>query len=281
MSQKIFRNIFRLKQIILCLSLAYTGLLFSGGSELLIWLLVTAGVIFAKAAHLCFYKIMDIRGIYKSPRYRERLIAKGQMKNVSLWLCAIFASAVFITSCFFISQLCYYIAIGAVAVMLFFPLLKRYSSLPYYYMGVFESACPVAGFIAGENRYEHIALVLALSVFFWVIGQEICRAGFEIAEDTEQKSFSIPARFGIDKARVFSIFFYLISIAGFTAAGIMNKRGLTYWISIICFLIIFIRQETLLKAKDPETAKIEFIQINNFIAPVIFIGTIIDVFYGV
>jgi len=272
---------FRLDRIILCLSLAYIGLLFSDPLDPAVWMFVTIAVIFAKTAHLCFYKIMDFQNLYKSQRYRERLIAEGEMKKSALWILGILSSAIFLLSCFLINELCYYIAIAAVILMIFFPLIKRYSTLPYYYLGIFESICPIGGFLAAENRYEHIALVLALSVFFWMLGQEICRAGYEISADSENKIISIPVSIGMNKAQVLSVIFYIISVSGFTTAGIMNKRGLTYWISVICFVIIFIRQQVLLKSKDIDSTKAEFFQINNFIAPVIFIGTIIDVFFGI
>jgi 4-hydroxybenzoate polyprenyltransferase len=276
---KTIKTLFKIDQLILCLSTAFLGILFAGRTDPDIWLLVTIAVISAKIAHRSFYKIMDNPKREKSPRYRERMIPQGEIKTAVLWLYGIFSSAIFIFSCLLINELTYLISILAVFLMIFFPLIKRYSSLPFYYLGIFESLCPIAGFIAANGRFEPISAILTGSIFFWIAGHEISRAIYETGFDKERKIFSIPAVIGSNKAQVLSVFFYIISLSAFITAGIFNKRGLAFWISLICFAIIIIKQEILLKAKDVETAKQEFLQINIFIAPIIFIGTLIDIFY--
>ncbi len=277
---KTIKALFKIDQLILCLSAAFLGLLFAGRTDPDIWFLVTLSVISAKVAHRSFYKIMDNQNKNKSPRYRERLIPEPGIKTVTLWLYGIISSAVFISSCLLINELCYFISILAVFLMIFFPMLKRYSSLPYYYLGIFEAFCPAGGFLAANGRFELISIILAVAILFWTAGLEISRAIYEVAFDKEKKIFSIPTAIGNNRAQVLSVFFYIISLSAFIAAGIFNKRGLPFWISLISFTIIIIKQETLLKVKDAETAKQEFLQINNFIAPILFIGTLIDIFYN-
>jgi 4-hydroxybenzoate polyprenyltransferase len=274
-----FTHFIKLDQLILCLSLVYLGLLFAGRAEYYTWLLATAAVISAKIVHISFRKLQDDYRNNKSPRFRERLLPEGDKKKLRLWISGVFFSAIFIFSSFIINELCYYISIASVLLMIVFPFIRRFTPLPYCYLGLFETICPVAGFIAANNRFEMIALIPAGAVFFWALALEISLAIYEMDFDTEKKIFSIPRAVGINKAQIISIILYLFSITAFITAGISNKMGLAYWISLFCFFIIFIRQEFLLKARDAVTAKSEFLQINIFIGPIIFLGTVIDIFY--
>jgi 4-hydroxybenzoate polyprenyltransferase len=52
-----------------------------------------------------------------------------------------------------------------------------------------------------------------------------------------------------------------------------------YWISVLCVGIIFIYQQMLARRKDIEPAIKEFFKLNSFIAPVLFLGTFIDVYF--
>jgi 4-hydroxybenzoate polyprenyltransferase len=278
--KQVMKQLFRLDHLIPALSLVYIGLLFASRSEYEIWILVTIAVISAKIAHKTFQKIMDNLKRNKSPRYREQLIIPLEIKKSILWFTGILSSALFISSSFFINELSYFFSIASVFLLVVFPFIKRYSSLPYYHFGFFEAICPVAGFIAANNRFEIIPFIISGAVFFWFAGLETSWGIFEIEYDIDKKIFSIPAKLGIIKTRVFSIIFYTISLSAFTTAGIITGRGLAYWISLICFIIIIFRQELLLTDKDMETARREFLQINNFIIPIIFIGTLIDIFYN-
>ena len=280
MNQIKVTKLFKFDQIIICFSLAYLGLLFAGRAEHDIWLLVTAAVLFGKVVHITFHKLFYNKSRNKSQRIIDRLIPEGNIKAWKLWIIGIFLSGAFVSSCFLLNELSYFISIAAVFLMFVFPLIKRFTYLPYHYFGIFETACPVGGFIAANGRFEPFILFLAGAVFFWFFGLEISLAIYEHESDAETKIFSIPQAIGINKSQILSIFSYLFSITGFVIAGILNKRGIVFWIALLCFAIIFVRQTMLLKSKDAETAKIEFLQVNNFMAPILFIGTIIDIFYN-
>jgi 4-hydroxybenzoate polyprenyltransferase len=273
------RKLLKLNHIIPAFSCAYIGILFTGRSDILTWIFVTIAVLAAKVAQISFCKIFDKQN-KKSLRYTERMIPEGSTGPVKLWFSGIISSGILIGSAFFLNQLCYFISISAAGLFLIVPLVKRFTTLPDYYFGIFEPVSLAGGFIAANGRYEYMAVLLAASVFFWTYGIELSLSIYEIARDKEYKIFSIPVKIGSSKTYIILLIIFILSVSGFIFSGIFDKRGLAYWIGLLCGAIILLRQFYLIKSKDAETAKKEFLQINNLFAPVIFLGSIIDIFFN-
>jgi 4-hydroxybenzoate polyprenyltransferase len=273
--KEILQKLFKSDQLIIVLSFGYIGLLFAGRAGVDVWLLVTVALISGKIAHLCFSSVRKDTG--NSTGIRDRVNPESRKENYKLWLYAILSSAVFIFSSFMINQLCYYVSIASVIIMIGIIMLKKYGSMPAFNLRLFDVLCPLGGFVAADNRFELIAFVLACVVLFRNAGLGIATALYE-QNGKEKKNYFIK-RYGVNKSNVFSIVFFFISIAMLIAAGIITGRGLAYWIAVLCFAIIIIRQISLLKNKDSEAAKNEFMQINNFAAPLLLVGTVIDIFF--
>jgi 4-hydroxybenzoate polyprenyltransferase len=273
MDIKIIKQFIKINQLILILSLGYIGLFFTGRVDFVVWLLFTLALICARISYLSFQFILKDKN--KILSLKDIINEKN---NLTVLLYGIASSVIFIFLSFLINEVCYYYSIFSVVLILAFPLLKRYCTLPNYNMVIFEAMCPIGGFIAANNRFEFIPFILFASIIFWTAGLEISWAIYEIQNDKSSKNYIIN-KFGTGKAQFISVIFFLLSIIMLILVGLIPGRGLAYWISLLCLAIIFARQEFLLNYKDTETAKTEFQQINNFTAPLLLIGLLIDIFY--
>ena len=271
---KIIKQLININQLILILSLGYIGLFFTGRVDFIVWFLFTLALICGRFAYLSFQFILKDKNKILS---LKEIIKEGKKSSVIL-LYGIVFSIIFIFFSFIINELCYYVSILSVILIIGFPILKKYSSLPGYNFGIFEAMCPIGGFIAANNRFETIPFILFASIILWIAGIEISGAIYEIRKDKKSNNY-ILNKFGAGRAQFISVVFFLLSISMLTLAGIIAGRGLAYWISLFCLAIILFRQEVLLNGKDAETSKTEFIQINNFTVPLILIGILIDIFY--
>ena len=274
MNFKIIKQFFNIDRIILILSLAYIGLFFAGSVDYVLWILFTLALLCAKLAHSSFQyllkdnsKFLTLKGLFQED--------KG---NPAALLYGVVSSALFIFLSFVINDICYYISIAAVILIIGFPLLKRYSSMPGYYFGIFEAMCPVGGYIAANNRFETIPFILVAFVIFWIAGVRIAGSVFEMRKDKKSENYVVN-KIGYGKAQALSVVFFIFSIIIMVFAGFLENRGMAYWISLFCMAIIIMRQEVLVKSRDIDSAKIEFFQINNFTAPLLLIGLLIDIFY--
>jgi 4-hydroxybenzoate polyprenyltransferase len=274
MELKIFKQFIKIKELILILSLGYIGLFFTGSVDFTLWILFTVALICARIAYLSFQFVLKD----KNKTFSLKELLKDAKKNFAILLYGIISSALFIFLFFIINELCYYVSISSVILLIAFPLLKKYSYIPDYNLWFFEAMCPVGGYIAVNNRFELIPFILFASVILWTAGLEISGGIYEIRKDKYSKNFIIK-KFGSSRARLISVIFFIISILMLIVAGFITGRGLAYWISLFCLAIILVRQEILLNSKDVETTRTEFMQISNFTAPLLLIGTLIDIFY--
>jgi 4-hydroxybenzoate polyprenyltransferase len=269
----IIKKLFKADQLLVILSYGYLGLLFAGKSGIDVWLLVTVAFVTGKIAHLSFSAIRtDITVI------RDRVNPEDRKKNYKLWISGILSSAIFIFSSFLINPLCYYFSIASVIAMILIIVLKKYGSLPAINIGLFEALCPLGGFVAADNRFALIAFILMFAVLLRNTGLGLVNILFKTQNDKTKTNYFIK-RYGMNKIQIFSLVFFYISASLLILAGIFTVRGLAYWIAVLCCVIIIIRQTALLSNRDTDTAKNEFIQINNLFAPLILIGTIIDIFF--
>ncbi|MFH0975120.1 MAG: UbiA family prenyltransferase [Spirochaetota bacterium] len=278
MDLKILKQFIKIDQIILILSLGYLGLLFAGKAFIEVWLLFTLAIVSAGIAHESFKKFQGEKTRLGKPSLKDFIDSAGNKQKRPVLLSGIISSAVFILSSFWINDPSYYLSILSVVILIGFPFLSKYNSMPTFNLGIFFALCPVGGFIAANNRFELIPAILFAAVLFWTTGTEISGAIYEIQNDKHKKNFLLE-KIGIKKAKALSFIFFIFSFLILILAGFIAVRGLAYWISLFCFAIVLIKQQVLLRSKDTETAKKEFIQINNFIAPLLLVGTFIDVFF--
>lgn len=266
-----------IEQTLFALPFAYLGTLFAGGDEIIIWLLVTVALFSARTAGMSFNRAIDADIDSRNPRTNERLLPKGEISKKVVWIFGIISSLIFIYSSYIINELCFHLSFAALFMLFTYSYFKRFSSTSHFYLGFIEAAAPVGGYLAVTGRFDIIPFILGAAIFFWITGLDIVYAIQDVEFDKEEGLFSIPARFGIEKALIVSSILYFLSLAALILAGMITNRGTTYWVAVICVALIFFRQQVLANGKDKKTTIAEFFQINTFISPILFIGTFIDV----
>ena len=273
-----FLKIIMPEQILFALPLAYIGMLLAGKPEIETWLWVTIGLISVKTANACFRKAI-CKGRMIPVKFTSEKVS--QEANLSaLWFSGITASALLVLSAYMLNELCFYISIISVIMLILYPLIKRINSTSSYYAGFIEIVAPAGGFLAITGRFELTPFVPGLAVLFWIVGFDIVYAVARMGFKNKKKYFSIPSKFGLKKSLMISSFLYLLSISTLIITGITTSRGLPFWISIITLAIIFFNQQRIARSHEIEITAIEFFQINNLISPILFAGIYIDVLFS-
>jgi 4-hydroxybenzoate polyprenyltransferase len=112
----------------------------------------------------------------------------------------------------------------------------------------------------------------------WIAGLDVVYALQDMDFDRKEGLFSIPARYGRERALAISSTLYIAATGALAAAGILTARGIPYWAGVFCVAIIFFKQQQLARSEDLGPAIQEFFHINRYISPILFVGTFIDVF---
>ena len=189
--------------------------------------LVLGCMIFARSAAMAFNRYLDANFDAKNPRTAVREIPAGILKANSVLLFVIVNCLLFITCCFFINRICFYLSPVALFVVLFYSYTKRFTALCHLVLGVGLSLAPIGAYLAVTGQFNLLPILFSFTVLFWVSGFDIIYALQDEAFDKEQNLHSIPAALGKKNALRVSELLHLLSAACVVYAGVCGHFGMT------------------------------------------------------
>lgn len=280
MDFKKLSELIMIEQTFFALPFALLGVLFAGGGTFKTWFWVIAALAAARTAGMSFNRVIDAEIDAKNPRTRDRLVPKGEVGSSVVWMTAVISSLVLVGASFMLNRLCFYLSFPAVLMLFTYSYFKRFSASSHFYLGMVEAAAPVGGYIAVTGEFGRVPLVLGLVILTWIAGLDIVYAIQDIDFDVKENLHSIPVRLGKKKALVISAACYIGSISAMIYAGFLTHKNVPYWTAVLLIGIIFLYQQRLVRRKDIALAVKNFFKVNMYISPILFFGTLTDVFLG-
>ena len=243
-----------------------------------IFLLVLGCMVFSRSAAMAFNRWLDANYDKKNPRTAKREIPAGIIKpGNALWF-VILNCIAFVTCCWFINRICFYLSFVALFVVLFYSYTKRFTALCHLVLGVGLSLAPIGAYLAVTGHFALLPILFSLAVLCWVSGFDIIYAMQDIEFDKELQLHSIPAAMGRKSALRVSVCLHGMAAACVIYAGWAGHFGALYWIGVSFFIGLLIYQHLLVKPHDLSKVNIAFFTTNG-IASVIFAGfVILDMF---
>jgi len=240
--------------------------------------LVILCMIFARSAAMAFNRYLDANFDAKNPRTAVREIPAGILKANSVLLFVVINCLLFITCCFFINSICFYLSPVALFVVLFYSYTKRFTALCHLVLGVGLSLAPIGAYLAVTGQFDPLPILFSFTVLFWVSGFDIIYALQDEAFDKEQNLHSIPAALGKKNALHVSELLHLLSAACVVCAGVYGHFGNWYWIGVAIFCGLLIYQHLLVKPNDLSKVNIAFFTTNGIASVLFAVFVIIDLF---
>ena len=241
-------------------------------SENISWkllVLVILCMVFARTAAMAFNRYADKEIDKQNPRTAIREIPKGIISENAALFFVIINCILFITTTYFINEICFYLSPVALAVVLGYSFTKRFTSLCHLVLGLGLSLAPIGAYLAVAGEFHIIPIYFSLAVLFWVSGFDIIYALQDEEFDKEKNLKSIPAALGKKNALMFSNILHFCSALFIILAGLSAKFNFLYWIGTAIFISILIYQHTLVKPNDLRKVNIAFFTMNG-IASLVF-----------
>lgn len=238
-----------------------------------IFALMLVCMVTARNAAMAFNRWVD-RDIDKSnPRTAVREIPSGKIPhNRAIWFVLINV-VIFVTSCYFINTLCFYLSPIALAIILGYSLTKRFTFLCHLILGLGLSLAPVGAFFTVHPEFHIVPVLYGLSVLFWVAGFDIIYALQDDEFDRSNQLFSIPSYFGRHKALLISIGCHVLTAMFLILAAIKLNGliGIAYLhvIALIGFVFLLVYQHVIVKVNDLSKVNLAFFTTNG-VASLIF-----------
>ncbi|SHF36541.1 4-hydroxybenzoate polyprenyltransferase [Desulfofundulus australicus DSM 11792] len=243
----------------------------------LLW--ITLAMVGARTAAMSLNRLIDRHIDALNPRTANRALPRGLVRVKEVWLLVILSFALLLFSAYQLSPLAFKLSPVAVAVLSFYSYTKRFSWTCHLFLGLALGLAPVGAWIAIANRFDLAPILLGLGVLFWVAGFDIIYACDDYDFDRKYGIYSIPARFGLERALLISAFFHIIAPLFFVAVFFVLHLGLFYLIGVLIAVVLLFKQHKLISPHDLSRAGVAFFNLNGTLSMVMFIFTLIDVLF--
>jgi len=159
-----------------------------------------------------------------------------------------------------------------------YPFLKRFFSLPQAYLGAaFGWSVPMA-FAAQSGSVPPIAWVMFLSVVCWTTAYDTMYAMVDREDDLVIGIRSSAILFGrADRLIIGAL--QTGALFGLALVGLMAALGRWYWAGLAVAAALAIRQQVLIRARDPDRCFSAFLN-NNLFGLVVFAGILLHYLFA-
>lgn len=285
----------KIEHSIFALPFAWLGLFSAAGGRpdlktlTLLSLAMIAGRSFAMTAN----RIADLRYDAANPRTAGRPLVTGE---ISVTQAKIFAAGSAILLLLFSALLnapCFWLGALVLALSLLYSYAKRFTWLCHFILGAVLGLAPLAGWLASGQVFTApppIALasttlapsalaflpplLLSLAVMFWVAGFDVIYACQDIRFDQEHKLFSMPARFGLDRALGLAAAFHANTVLFLLLGGWLLGLGFSWHAALLLVAALLFRQHRMVSPSDLSRVNAAFFTLNAAVSPLIFIGAL-------
>jgi 4-hydroxybenzoate polyprenyltransferase len=242
------------------------------------WIIIA--MIGARSSAMGFNRIMDARIDAKNPRTLNREIPSGKIsiKQSILFVCCF--SMVFVISAYMLNMICFVCSIPVLFILFFYSFTKRFTQFSHMYLGFAISLAPLGAWVAATNNFDVSIVILSLALLTHISGFDILYACQDHGFDIEEGLFSIPSRYGIQKALMVSRTLHLLSFVCFVAIFFIFKLGPIYFIASIIIGLLLFFEHTMVNINNLSRIPIAFFHMNSAVSLVLFAGIACDAFFS-
>jgi 4-hydroxybenzoate polyprenyltransferase len=235
--------------------------------------LVLACMVCARTAAMLFNRLVDWSLDQRNPRTasRHRLVPK-----MVAFMTLIAASAGFIMAAACLNRLTFVLSPVALAIVFFYSITKRFTSLTHFFLGLALGIAPVGAWIAQTGSIAPAPIVLACAVMFWVAGFDMIYATQDHDFDREEGLRSLVVRFGIARSLKLAQLLHAVALVGLIGFGISASLSVAYYCAMPLILCTLIYEHHSASRLDVAGINRAFFQSNAFVSAVFLVAVCVD-----
>ena len=242
------------------------------------WLLlkVVLCTFFARNTAMGFNRWADRDIDAANPRTAGRDIPAGRISPRSALLFTAANAVLFTITASTINHLTAILSPVALAVITFYSLCKRFTSLAHIALGLSLAIAPAGAYIAVTGHLAPAPCILSLLVATWCAGFDIIYALQDADFDRQNRLHSIPARFPAAVALGISIGLHAVSIAALAMFASYCPQGVLLYAGCGIFTALLIMQHILVTPSRQRNIGIAFGTLNGIASLVLAAFVIAD-----
>ena len=230
----------------------------------------------ARTAGMALNRLMDLPLDRLNPRTKNWPVPAGKVSPPLLAALTLIAAFLFFASAARLNPLCFRLSPIAFGLMILYPQLKRFTWLCHFGLGWVLACAPVGGWLAVTGAWQPQIFPLFFGVLFWVAGFDILYALLDLDFDREHGVYSVPQRFGLQKALGISRLCHTLSVMGFAGFGILSQLGIGFWAGWAVLAGLLLYEHRLVGPGRLDKIDKAFFTVNGWISVSFFLFTWLD-----
>jgi 4-hydroxybenzoate polyprenyltransferase len=188
----------------------------------------------ARTFGMAVNRILDRNIDAKNPRTQNRELATGALSMAQGYGVAVAGLILYFIGCALLGSTVLALSWFPLIPLALYSLLKRFTALCHYGIGVALAMAPLGAFVAVTNSVSLPPALglLALFTFCWISGFDIIYALLDVEFDRANQVRSIPAALGANRAQVVAALTHLISLAALVLLW-MSVGGVLSFIALL------------------------------------------------
>jgi len=266
---------------IFALPFALQGAWLANGArpKLAVLSLIVVCAVAARTAAMAFNRLVDRDVDAQNPRTRERELPSGRLSARGVAALVMVSASVFVAAAFALNTLAGVLALPVIAILFVYSLVKRFSALAHFVLGLSLALAPLGAWIAVRGDFSgdlRPILWLSAAVVCWVAGFDLIYACQDREFDRRAGLHSIPARFGIAFALNLSSALHVATVVALGMVAVSAHLSLVYWVAIALAALLLVWEHRLVSPRDLSRVNVAFFTINGWIGVGLFVGLVID-----
>lgn len=233
-------------------------------------------MVFARNAAMGFNRWVDRDIDALNPRTVNREIPSGVVSPRGALTFVIINSILFIATAFLMNNLTGWLSPVALFVVLFYSICKRFTWAAHLWLGIALSIAPMGAYAAVCAELSSTVTILSGVVMCWCAGFDIIYAMQDREFDMGCGLHSIPSRFTIRGAKVFSITLHIVAGALLILFASKIGGGAVKWAGVALFEVVLFAQHIVAK----RNINIAFATLNSIASIFLAIAVIFDLLAG-
>lgn len=245
----------------------------------IVWILVA--MIGARSCAMAFNRLADsdIDGV--NPRTAARAIPAGRITKRAVWVFTVVSAALLVFAAYKLNPLAFTLSPAALAVIVGYSYSKRWTILSHFWLGLSISIAPIGAWIAIKGTLDWPPMLLGLAVFLWIGGFDIIYACQDFEFDRKHGLFSIPARYGKQRALRLSSILHAMMVTVLIGVTAITNLGVFYLIGVGIVTILLIYEHSIVRPNDLSRVNLAFFTLNGIVSLVLMSLSMADMLVSI
>ena len=210
-------NFTKIEHTVFSLPLLFSGAWLGAGRSWPGWsvlLLIALAGVGARGLGMATNRIFDRDLDARNKRTANRELPSGRISLSGAWAISAAGLGAYLLACWAISPLCLMLSPVPAVPLIAYSLLKRFTNLCHFGIGLCLGLAPLGAFVAASNSLtlNQDIILLALFAFCWISGADIVYALMDIDSDRKTGVHSIPASLGSSGAQLVATVVHVAAI---------------------------------------------------------------------